>query len=77
MRSLPVRIAVVTAVLVAYYFVGNRLMRGPDEDPIFYEARCKRAALNAAKGTDYDPQLLAECREKGIIPPLTSPNGGN
>jgi hypothetical protein len=33
--------------------------------------------LNAAKGTDYDPQLLAECREKGIIPPLTSPNGGN
>ena len=55
--------------LAIYYFVGT-WMRGDyaDHPEIYETAKCQRAVIDARKSIA-NPQLLDECRLKGLIPP--------
>ena len=59
--------------LAIYYFVGT-WMRGDyaDHPEIYETAKCQRAVIDARKSIA-NPQLLDECRRKGLMPrPLLS-----
>ncbi|WP_027143132.1 hypothetical protein [Mesorhizobium sp. WSM3626] len=60
--------ALMIGSLAAYWFVGSWLRGDFVETPEIYKvAKCQRAVIDARKGHP-DPQLLEECRSKGLIP---------
>ncbi|MER8745839.1 hypothetical protein NKH54_22540 [Mesorhizobium sp. M1004] len=62
--------------LAAYYFVAAWMRGDFVEIPEVYKvAKCQRAVIEARKGHP-DPELLAECRRAGLIPP-EAPAQGN
>lgn len=67
------RAALIVGSLIAYAVIGNLIVHGlpRSRPPVFDEALCQRALLDAHKGHP-DPQLIEECRRKGL-PKVTRP----